>query len=293
MDLSILERNISNLEKSLDSLEFWLAVATVLVVLGLVLEYWHEIPESIAALKKAWSWKPLCIIAGGILITVGVAGELGVQFVASNKETALRKANDAIFAALNSEAAQARKDASDASERASKADERASNDEKEAARLRKMAEAERLGRVKLEAQVAPRSLSLDQQRLIASACGRFHGHGVLVSSYGMDGEGAALGGQIISVLQSAGIIVADGRASTMVSGGFEMGVHVRGPDVERDFVSSLGNALSSIGKLKVSLNDPPPRSGGGMGGGGQSFPAGTVFVTVMVGTKPVPILATK
>ncbi len=165
--------------------------------------------------------------------------------------------------------------------------------EKEAGVAREMAERERLERIKLEAIVAPRSLSLEQQRLIASACSRFHGRGVLVSSYGMDGEGAALGGQIISVLRSAGITVADARASIVVTGGFEMGVHVRGPDVERDLVSCLGNALSSIGKLKVTLNDLPPRFGGGMGGGGQSFPAGTVFVTVMIGIKPVPILATK
>jgi hypothetical protein len=294
MDLSALERNITNLETSLDSLEHWLAFMTALVVLGLVLEYWHELPEAIDALKKAWSWKPLCIISGAILITVGVAGELFVQSLASRKETGLRKANDAVFAGLNAEAAKARKDASNASERASQADERASENEKEAARLQKMAEAERLERIRLEAIVAPRSLSLDQQRLIAAACRRFSGHRVLLSSYGLDGEGAALGAQIISVLRSAGVTVLDGRATSIVTGGFELGVHVRGPDIERDFVSGLGNALSSIGKLQVSINDPPARVGGaGIGGGGQAYPAGTVFVSVMVGIKPVPILAAK
>lgn len=163
----------------------------------------------------------------------------------------------------------------------------------EASNAQEMAEAEKLERIKLEAIVAPRSLSLEQQQLVASACSKFRGHGVLVSSYGMDGEAAALAGQNISALRSEGIIVADARASIMVTGGFEVGIHVRGPDVERDFVSSLGNALRSIGKLEVSLNDSPPRVGSGMGGGGQSFPPGTVFVTVMVGTKPVPILVTK
>jgi hypothetical protein len=293
MDPSALERNISTLDTSLDSLEHWLALMTALVVIGLVLEYWHELPEAIDALKTAWSWRPLCIISGAILITVGVAGELFVQSLASRKETALRKANDEVFAGLNGEAAQARIDAGNAIVRASKADERASENEKEAARLQKLAEAERLERIKLEAAVAPRSLSLEQQRLIASACGRFRGRSVLVSSYGMDGEGAALAGQIISVLRTSGITVADARASIIVTGGFEMGVHVRGTDVERDLVSSLGNALSSTGKLKVSINDTPPRLGSAMGGGGESFPAGSVFVTVMVGIKPLPILAAK
>jgi hypothetical protein len=259
-------------------------------VLGLVLEYFHQIPESIREYKRKRSWGPICIIAGGLLITVGVAGELFVQRVASRQETALRKANDELFSGLNTEAARARKDAGDSIERSSKADERASLNEKEAARLGKEAEAERLERVKLEAAVAPRSLSLEQQKSIAAAMQKFHQHGVLVTSYGLDGEGAALAGQVISCLRSAGITVADARASIMVTGGFESGVHVRGPDVERDFVSAFGNALTAIGKLQVALNDPQPKFGSAMGGGGQSFTPGSVFITVTVGVKPLPIL---
>jgi uncharacterized membrane protein YczE len=85
MDTSALERNITNLETSLDSLEFWLSVMTFLVVGGLILEYWHEIPEELEKLKEAkkWLWKPICVIIGAILITIGVAGELAVQFLAS------------------------------------------------------------------------------------------------------------------------------------------------------------------------------------------------------------------
>ncbi len=245
MPPSILERDISNLERSLDSLEGWLAFMTALVVLGLVIEYWHELPEAITALRRAWSWKPLCIVVGGILITVGVAGELVVQRIASDKETALRKANDKIFTGLNIEAAQARRDASAASERA------------------------------------------------AAACSGFRGHRVLLTSYGMDGEAAALGAQIISALQAAHVTVLDGRASIMSAGGFDVGIHIRNQtsqSTENDFISGLGNALSSIGKLQVSVNDPWPRTGAVMGGGGQAYPPGTVFVNVMIGVKPLPIL---
>src|SRR5271169_1195193 len=89
-----LQQTISNLESSLDWLGGWLLVATALVVLGLVLEYVHQIPQSIRDFREKRTWGPICIIAGGILITVGVAGELLVQGLASRQETALRKAND-------------------------------------------------------------------------------------------------------------------------------------------------------------------------------------------------------
>jgi hypothetical protein len=164
--------------------------------------------------------------------------------------------------------------------------------EARAEEARSMAEAERLERIRLQAIVAPRSLSLDQQQQIATAVRRFAGHRVLVSSYGLDGEGAALGAQIIILLRSAlgNDNVLDDRASLVVTGGFELGVHVRGPDSESAFVSTLSNALSSIGQLQTFVNDPRPRAGGGIGGGGAAFPAGTIFVSVMVGIKPVPML---
>ena len=40
---------------------------TALVVLGLIVEYWHEIPESIVAFRRGESRRPLLIVAGGIL----------------------------------------------------------------------------------------------------------------------------------------------------------------------------------------------------------------------------------
>jgi hypothetical protein len=161
-----------------------------------------------------------------------------------------------------------------------------------AAEARSMAEAERLERIRLQAIVAPRSLSLDQQQQIANALRRFASHRVSISSYGMDGEGAALGAQLIILLRSVlgNGNVLDNRATTVVAGGFEFGIHVRGPDAERDFVSSLSNALSMIGELQTFTNDAPPRVASMIGGGGASFPAGTIFVSVMVGIKPVPIL---
>ena len=120
MDTSDLLGKIANLESSLDRFEFWLTFATALVILGLILVFGFEIREAIATLKKGWSWKPLGVIAGGILITVGLAGELAVQFFASSQQTALRKANHAVVAAFQKEAADAREWASNAQEHAAK-----------------------------------------------------------------------------------------------------------------------------------------------------------------------------
>jgi hypothetical protein len=203
MDLSVLQRDVNNLEASLDSLEVCLLVATGLVVLGLILEYWHEIPEAINELRKAWSWKPICIIAGGILITLGVAGELYVQFIASGRETALRKANDAVFAGLNTEAAKARKDAGAAIERASSADERASKNEEEAARLRKVAEQERLARIKIEESVAWRRLTKAQQSRIGTRLSRFAGQQALLQYDASDIEAGTFALDIALALQLA------------------------------------------------------------------------------------------
>ena len=196
MDLPALQRTIDNLEKSLTSLEFWLFAATALVVLGLVLEYWHEIPEAIIDLKRAWAWKPLLVIIGAVLITVGVAGELAVQFFAARKETKLRKANDAVFSILNGRAAETL-------EHAAKADERASQNEKEAARLSKIAEDERLARIKIEEDVAWRRLTKDQQIKMASRLKSFSSETVLLQYNLNDLEADSFASDIASALQRA------------------------------------------------------------------------------------------
>jgi hypothetical protein len=145
----------------------------------------------------------------------------------------------------------------------------------------------------LQAQIQPRALSIEQQRQIATAVARFSGHKAMVSSYGLDGEGDALGAQIIGLLRSAigNNNVVDARSSVVVTGGFERGIHVRGPMSERDFASVLGDALSGVGKLQTFVNDATPNSTTEIDGGGERFPAGTAFVTVTVGIKPVPVLA--
>lgn len=81
------------LERSIDKLGAWMELFTFLVVLGLLAEYGPEILADI----KAHRW-PSLALAGGLLITVGVAGELAIEFFAGRKETDLREINNLIIA---------------------------------------------------------------------------------------------------------------------------------------------------------------------------------------------------
>ena len=74
-------------ELRLDSLGTWLEFWTALVVIGLFLEYRDEFTKLIRAridwstLSRCWrlDWKRAQSVIGGILVTLGVAGELYVQ----------------------------------------------------------------------------------------------------------------------------------------------------------------------------------------------------------------------
>lgn len=212
MDVSALERSIKTLETSLDSLEVWLAMMTSLVVLGLVLEYWHEIPEAISDFKRAanWVWKPVLVITGAILITVGVAGELAVQFLASRVGTDLRTTTHAVEALLNKQAEDARTKAeeatatskgfeskiADANARAKKAEAvvasanaeshkaaatvataeaRIAEAQRDAAQARKEAEMEHLARVRIEEALAGWKLSPEGRERLSQKLKRFAG----------------------------------------------------------------------------------------------------------------------
>jgi hypothetical protein len=170
--------------------------------------------------------------------------------------------------------------------------------------IERAADAE-LETAKLYALTAPRRLTLVQQTDIADALRKFTGRTVVVASYGLDGEGAALGMQILDVLKRAGIHPIGNLASTIVSGGFEFGIHIRGPETEQDLVVSLGNALRSIGQLDVFTNDAAVKSSSIMGGnsvmGGVSATVGSASmgpsgptppgtpVVILVGVKPVQL----
>lgn len=217
MDLSTLDSIAKDLEASLDRWTFWLWLSTAAVAAGLLVEYIPETVEFIKLLKRTrrfWRRK-LFTVMGGVLITVGVVGELGVAVMSSSVETKLRAARHDIEAVLNKEASDARKDAGDANERAGKAaehaslaDERAANAEKEAARLKKAAEDEKLARVKIEERIRPRRLSPRQREVIRAALSPYSGARVRISTVADDAESFNLGADIKDAVSSAGWLVA-------------------------------------------------------------------------------------
>jgi hypothetical protein len=159
-------------------------------------------------------------------------------------------------------------------------------------------------------EIAPRTIAADaQQQIVTSLRKSFWGHpAVTVGSYSLDGEGTGLATELIGIIRTAtGTRPNDARTSSIVAGGFELGVSIRGPDSERPFMLALQDALTSIGQLKlVYINGVEPPTGAGLsgnaglvgragitGGGGPprqpTIPAkGPVII--MVGIKPIQVL---
>lgn len=151
------------------------------------------------------------------------------------------------------------------------------------AEANKVAERERVERLRLEAEIAPRRLTPSQEVAIAMACDQFRGRPVKVVSYAMDAEGAVLAKQIIASLQLAGMAVSDSTASLQSIGGFSLGIHITG--TKPNLISCIRESLSMTGHLMVA----PPNTeaaGGfimGTGGGKGAVPD----ATILVGVKPV------
>src|SRR5476649_2232843 len=99
MDLPALESAAEALERSLDSWMYWLLIATGLVVIGLILEYFPELEKLVRV--RPFDWSNLGHLSGAILVVIGVAGELAVQYQASRVETDLRGKSHAIEGLLN------------------------------------------------------------------------------------------------------------------------------------------------------------------------------------------------
>lgn len=163
MGLSALQRSVKAFEISLDSIETWLTIATFFVVVGLLVEYWFPLRQLMEEWvhwrrKKALFPRKLVMeMIGGVLVTLGVAGELYFQFRSSTVEGLIRSDTHQIEALLNKQASDANNRAAKASKDASDASERASKNEREAARLTKDAEDERMARIQLAASISWRT----------------------------------------------------------------------------------------------------------------------------------------
>jgi hypothetical protein len=169
---SDLERVSRSLEHRLDLFGELLLLSTLAVLIGLVVEYWdpiHEFIEELGRPAAAFPWRRLKELVGGILITLGVAGELAFTYFAARIETALRINNAKIVGLLNNTAAEAEKKAAEATDRASQAD---------------------LKRVELENRIAdifgPRRLTAEQSARITGKLAALRGVKIDVYALAVD-----------------------------------------------------------------------------------------------------------
>lgn len=234
MDASALAKAVSVAEDKLDSLSLWLFWATFAVVVGLIIEYAPSVRKLVSETTPHWSERRelLFELVGGVLITVGVAGELVIQFLGAHQETELRKFNDEYVATIQHGT-----------------------------------EALRSENLALEARIQPRRLSPEQQKSLANLLVKFPGKTVRVTSYALDVEGAMLGTQILRVANGAGLPIDPRLLSEGALGSLMTGISVTGTDAA--MISVVLSALESFG-LAVTPNPPPPSSG--MSLGGQSAP---------------------
>ena len=218
---------------------------------------------SLQAANTLFGLSNVALILGAVLVligTIGVSWTTGIR----DRYADERISGNEVRTAL-------------ANEGAAKANERANA-------LAREAEQERLERMKLEAEIAPRRLTREQHEAIATALSRFAGCGANVTSYSLDAESAVLTKQVIEALRAAGLKVADGTASLMQMGGFSLGIHVSGSN--RDLVGAVRESLSQTARLAVAPESPAqlvPQPAGIIAG--PPAPA-AADVSILVGIKP-------
>lgn len=270
---------------SLDALLSWWEWveygAEAFVILGCVGEFIAEFTKI-----KTAEWRHQLSKASLLVLIAALAIELGALVRTnslSGQEIGLLNgiAADARTSAANAELQVAGAKATAESAKATakgfeaqiaSAKERTAQLEKDAARLEKEAENERLARVKLEAEIEPRTLTLEQQRKLAFACQPFAGHEFEIYSYAGDAESARLAEQIENALVAAKIQVVNRIGSIMLWGTApSQGVFVS--EIEPDLSKVISASLSSA---HIAFTVAPPKAGQKMG--------------ITIGVKPFKLL---
>ena len=258
---AVLDMNVDPteiLERSLDCWSFWLLVSTFAVVLGLVLEYWHEIRDLLE--KRPFKLKQFVKTLGAILVVLGVAGELFTQLGASRVEDSLRTANHKTIAELN--------------EKASTANFRAVEAERQTAELL--------------AEIQPRDLTIAQQKAIGDALRGFSGRFVLIRTYSLDQESGRLGMLIQAALRYGGIEVQFSPTPAPGFANLPVGLKIDGS--EKRFVDGLRRVLSTEGGLGLADPNWKPEFSGTFQG--VQIPRADQ-ADIFVGVKPVKLITLK
>jgi hypothetical protein len=153
-----------------------------------------------------------------------------------------------------------------------------------AGKLEKAAAELTAANLKLEAIIAPRRLSAEQQRDLSTLT-VFSNRRVGLKSYASDVEGLVLASQIFDALAKAHIPIEDNRLTMQSSGSISFGVSINGTDnaLVVELRRILGN-LASTSTMPVS----PSRAGISTSLSFGTIKSGLpVAATIVVGVKPI------
>jgi hypothetical protein len=152
-----------------------------------------------------------------LLVVLGVGGELIVHLLESRANKKLVALQHAETEAQKAEVARLNKDAEGFRLDVAKANERASE-------ANRIAEEEKLARLKIEERLAPRSLTKEQSDKLTAALGKFPGQKIEIMEYSLSREASSLSKKIQAALVAAKW---DAKVIGMMGGAeLEPGIHI-------------------------------------------------------------------
>lgn len=269
----------------------------MLVVLGLVVEYIPEIAD--IARTRPFPWKKVHVVIGGVLITLGVAGELYIEGRASKVETDLRSANDKLYGDIDAKAEKAGKSTIQALDTASSANALAGKAEATAGKSDALAksaslqvaaldkEATDAGQraVKAEQEAARlrqlvewRSLSSGQVDVLCKALFPFAGTKIDITSLSGDAEGSEYAQEFADALGSTrcGWVVTGPGTIAMVGGRVPEGLFIKVKAETNFSAASLQRTLRLLGIAAPGEKDVNVPEGG---------------LGLLVAARPRPLMA--
>ena len=202
------------LGKRLKSRQLRAEILGWIVGLGLLVEYWDELVDCIVN----WHW-PSRPLAGGLLVTAGVFGEVLFSRLALITSDELQQRADSDVALANERAAQALDRASRAEQATAEAN---------------------LARIKLEARLADRHVNSKQISLIAWRLREFTGRLITIQALN-DNEVIRFRDGLATAFEMAGLIVF--KPAPFAAGGIDPGLALfLGKDTE-PFADAIESAL--------------------------------------------------
>jgi hypothetical protein len=155
----------------------------------------------------------------------------------------------------------------------------------EAARANEATETLRAANLALEAKIAPRRLTPEQQKALSASLEPFRGRKIRVESYSLDAEGEILAAQIRDALGRI-FTIDDWVGAERGSNGFAKGVNVTGTD--GPLVTKLAESLEAVGLSEVSTVPLPPPQQAYLMLEQSRDKATDVAAVILVGVKPLP-----